>query len=212
VTNSPDTAPDSPAPAGVDERVYLTGALAAARTFHGDPTADGLILKRDETVYLTVAGARRLEERKGPSRWQGGSAGISVPLFRIGSGTVRGHIGQTQGHLIPGEPMITPIDTGTVWFTSQRIIFQGEQTTCDIPLGKAIAYNLNENGSVTVSVSGRAKPLTIWIGNRGRETALLQSTLELVLATANGTRDAYITGLEQALQDLDDRFPEPLIP
>ncbi len=52
-------------------------------------------------------------------------AGVSVPV----GGRVRVRVGQSRGHYVQGTETPTIIDTGTVTFTTQRIVFLGERWT-----------------------------------------------------------------------------------
>jgi len=192
-----------------ETRVILASNVDMMKGYRGHPDAEGLILRKGERVYLSVDGAARLGEKRGPGQWEGGSSGISVPLFKIGGQSVRGRIGQTKGHLIQGELQTVIADTGTLWFTSLRIIFQGTKTTSDVALGKVIAYDTDPvNNALTISVSGRAKPLTVWTNGTPEGAAALVMFLEMCVADINDNWEPLISKYQAELDTFDATYPQ----
>ena len=98
-----------------------------ASTYAGQQTCDGLMLKRGESLHVTVTGASLVEERRGQGHFVAGSAGVSIPIGSLGGHAVRYRVGTTRGHYESAPPVPTAIDTGTVYVTDQRVVFTGSK-------------------------------------------------------------------------------------
>lgn len=102
--------------------------LELAETFNGTSDAE-IMLGRDEalSLFYKVTGASLIEERRGRGTYKGASQRVSIPIGIVHGRSVRYRVGQTRGHYEQGAP--TPIDTGTVFVTNKRVIFQGVKQT-----------------------------------------------------------------------------------
>lgn len=179
--------------------------IETARTFTGT-TADGLLLVPDETVYLQVTDTALVEERRGPGTYVGHSQGISVPVVKLGGRQIRYRVGASKGHYVQGTPTPTAIDTGTTWVTSSRVVFQGARQTRECAFAKLIGVTHDDaEGTTTLSVSNRSKPVTVHYGPSCSET--FEFRLDLALAHFRHRVDDLVAGLEADLAAIDAARP-----
>ena len=191
------------------ERDADAALVTLARTFAGETSAEGLVLKRGEALFATVSSVGLIEERRVGGHWQSGSQGVSIPIGSLGGRTVRYHVGATRGHYVQGTPAPIAIDTGTVFVTDQRVVFTGQSQTRECRFDKLLGYQQGA-GETTLSVSNRQKPTTIHYG-----TALdgwFGFHLELALAHYRGDVDALVAQLTQQLAEVEARKPSPPAP
>jgi hypothetical protein len=110
------------------ERDGYVELLEVAQGYSGS-ACEEVMLGADEAVFYRVTGAALIEERRGQGHYQGRSAGVSIPVGSIAGRSVRYRVGASRGHFVQGAPSPTAIDTGTVYITSKRVIFQGTRQT-----------------------------------------------------------------------------------
>jgi hypothetical protein len=180
-------------------------ALTLAQTYSGEPTTE-LLLHRGEALVAKVTNVGLIEERKGPGHWQGGSSGVSIPVGSLGGHAVRYHVGATRGHYVQGTPHPTAIDTGTVFITNQRLVFTGHAQTRECAFAKLLGYQHAPDGSTTLSVSSRQRPVTIFYGTA--VSGWVQLRLDLALALFRGEVPALVERLQQGLAALDAERPK----
>lgn len=106
--------------ADLEYAVACAEALAEGRSMV--PAQESTIRMRRGEHLLWIGSGGLVEPKRQPGRYQGGSAGVSVP---VGAG-VRVRVGQHRGNFIPGDVQQTVVDRGTVAVTSKRVIFSGE--------------------------------------------------------------------------------------
>ncbi len=188
------------------ERDNQAAALHLAQTFKGEPTTE-LLLHRGEALVAKVTNVGLVEERKGPGHWQGGSSGVSVPVGSLGGHAIRYHVGATRGHYVQGTPHPTAIDTGTVFITNQRLVFTGHAQTRECAFAKLLGYQHDTDGSTTLSVSNRQRPVTIAYGPA--ISGWVDLRLELALALFRDDVPALVQRLQQGLATLDAGKPQP---
>jgi hypothetical protein len=146
------------------QRDGYAGLLELAEAFHGASDAE-IMLGADEALFYKVTGASLIEERRGRGTYKGASQGVSIPIGSVHGRSVRYRVGQTRGHYVQGTPTPTAIDTGTVFITNKRVIFQGAKQTRECLFAKLIGFqHADDEGSTTFSVSNRQKPTTIHYG------------------------------------------------
>jgi hypothetical protein len=185
------------------QRDEYADLLQTARTFNGIG-ASGLILGPSEAVFCQVTGASLIEERRGAGHYQGRSRSVSIP---IGLG-VRYRTGGSRGHYVQGTPAPTAIDTGTVYITNRRVIFQGARQTRECAFAKLIGFQHSDSeGSTTFSVSNRQKPTTIHYGPS--LSASFDFRLDLALAHYNGTVSRLVQQLHSELAAIEASRPMP---
>jgi hypothetical protein len=187
------------------ERNEYAGLLHTAMTFRGTGAND-LMLAPGEVVFYKVTGTSLVEDRRGAGHYQGHSAGFSVPLASIGGHAVRYRVGASKGHYVQGAMKPTAIDTGTVYITNKRVIFQGSRQTRECAFAKLIGFRHDPaQGSTTLSVSNRQKPTTIHYGPK--LSGSFDFRLDLALAHFKGTVDQLVRQLQDELARIDGGRP-----
>ncbi len=175
--------------------------LRLAQGFNGTAAGD-LMLANGEAVFYKVTGAALIEERRIKGRYEGKSAGVSIPVGSIGGRSMRYRVGATQGHYVQGAPTPTAIDTGTVYITNKRVIFQGTKQTRECAFAKLIGFQHSDaGGSTTFSVSNRQKPMTIRYGPK--LSGSFDFRLDLALAHFRGTVSNLVRQLQMEVAQLD---------
>ena len=188
------------------ERDGQAAAVALVQTFAGEPTSE-LLLHRGEALVAKLTNVGLIEERKGPGHWQGRSSGLSVPIGTLGGHAVRYHLGASKGHYVQGTPHPSAIDTGTVFITNQRLVFEGHAQTRECAFAKLLGYQHGADGSTTLSVSNRQRPVTIFYGTA--VSGWVQLRLDLALAHFRGEVPALAQRLQEGLTALDAKQPQP---
>lgn len=164
----------------------------------GGTSTDEIMLGPGEAVFYKITGASLLGERPGQRHWQGGSAGVSIPIGSVGGRAVRYRVGATRGHYVQGAPTVGALDTGTVFVTNRRVIFLGGRQTRECPFGRLLGFHHDDAaGSTTFSLSGSAKPVTVHYG--ARLSAAFDFRLDLALAHFRGTVADLVSQLKQDL-------------
>jgi hypothetical protein len=154
----------------------------------------GLVLARDEGVFIAVEGAALGEERRQAGHYEGGSSGFSVPITG-GRHAVRYRVGTMRGHYVPGPMVLTPIDSGTVVITNKRVIFQGMKQTRECTFSKLIGFQHHDAGGTTFSVSNRQKATVIGYGPEVMAT--FRFRLDLALAHYQDAVKEFVGELEE---------------
>jgi hypothetical protein len=172
-------------------------------------TADTIILGSGEAVFYKVTGASLIEERRGAGHYAGHSQGISIPIAHVAGRPIRYRVGVNKGHFVQGTPTPTAIDTGTVYLTNKRVIFQGTKQTRECAFTKLIGYEGDDgDGSTTFSVSNRQKPTTIHYGPSLSDT--FDFRLDLALAHFRRDVSPLVEQLQAKLAELDAHRPPDL--
>jgi hypothetical protein len=139
-----------------------------------------------------------------PGHWQGGYSGFS---FRIAKG-VRYHVGGTRGSYAQGEEVPTPIDTGTVTVTDQRVVFQGAKQAREWLFSKLLGYQHSASMPWTaLQVSNRQKVSGVLYDKAHAED--FHFTLALALANYRGEVPAFVAHLEAELKEHEATRPAP---
>lgn len=176
--------------------------LSLAQTYSGEPS-DDLILKKGEAVFAYVTEASLIEERRGAGQWQGRSSGVSIP---VGYG-IRYRTGGSRGHFVQGAPMPTAIDTGTVFITNQRVVFQGARQTRECRFDKLVGVKHTDDGATIFSVTNRQKPTVVAYG--ADLSAWFDFRLDLALAHYRDEVPALVARIQQDIAALDAAKPSP---
>ena len=188
------------------ERDEQAAAVTLAQSYAGEPTTE-LVLRPGEAVFAKITNVGLIELRKGAGQWRGRSSGVSIPVGTLGGRTVRYRIGATRGHYVQGTPHPTAVDTGTLFITNQRLVFQGHSQTRECLFSKLVGYEHADDGSTTVSVSNRQRPVTIHYGPKLNGWVRLR--LDLALAHFRHEVPALVDRLEQGLATIDAEKPRP---
>lgn len=128
-------------------------AYDLAKLHQDEGKVPGVMLKKGEIAYLVMHGVGMIEPRRGPTKWVGGSQGVS---FKI-SKNMRYRVGQTRGHVVQGEEKPTVIDTGLGVVTNQRMIFVGSKRTTEWTYSKLLGFSLEGDSMAIFNVSNRQK-------------------------------------------------------
>jgi hypothetical protein len=116
------------------------------------PKNISLAVRKDERALFALYNASLVEYASTGSTFTSTNLGVSVPLF----GRVRGELGGSQGSITKNPDVLTTVDTGTVVYTTQRIIFTGTRLVRDWEFEKVLNLDLGDNGSsVRIAVSNR---------------------------------------------------------
>ncbi len=93
------------------DELALVVQEANARKGGGSST---VVLKNGESVFGAISGVGLIELRKVGGHFEGGSAGISVPIGTIHGRSVRYRVGGFRGHYVQGTPHPQAVDRGTL--------------------------------------------------------------------------------------------------
>ena len=109
-----------------------------AREWTGDPVPSdcGIMGKPGELAYAVLQGASLIEPRRLPGEWHGRNQGVSIPVYK----GVRYRVGGTKGTFQQGAEVPTPIDTGTVLISDQRVVFAGDKASREWLYPKLIGF------------------------------------------------------------------------
>jgi hypothetical protein len=179
--------------------------LQVAHCFTGS-ASDEIMLAGGEAVFYKVTGCSLVEERRGAGHYQGGSTGVSIPIGSLGGRPVRYRVGANRGHYVQGAPTPTAIDTGTVFITNKRVVFQGGKQTRECAFAKLIGFQHDDGGgSKTFSVSNRQKPTTVHYGPN--LSGSFDFRLDLAMAHFKGTVADLVNQLKQDLAQVEAARP-----
>jgi hypothetical protein len=185
-----------------DEAQHLVELATALGTGTNDTE---LILQKDEMLIGSVRNASLIEEREVGAHFVGGAQGVSIPIGSIGGRSVRYRVGGMRGHRVAGVPTPTAIDVGEFFVTDQRLIFEGAKSSKECKLDKLISVHHVEPGEITIAVSNREKPTTIYYGPR--VAAMVDFYIDLALARFHGQGDAFVQHLVAQVASIDARKP-----
>lgn len=158
---------------------------------NGPGASEGLVLKSGEGCYFTYRNSSLIESRKGQGHYAGAYSGFS---FRIAKG-VSYHVGGTRGHYIAGPDQPTRIDTGTMFFTTQRFVFLGGRQNREWAFAKLLGFQHDESAPRTfVQVSNRQK--VSGFDYSPEHGVLLHFVMALCLAAYQG----HLEDLESSMQ------------
>ncbi|GAC1364765.1 MAG: hypothetical protein NVSMB32_07630 [Actinomycetota bacterium] len=167
----------------------LQRCLALIRS--GPGAADGMVLKRGEGCFFTYRNSSLIESRRSQGHYVGGYSGFS---FRIAKG-VQYHVGGTRGHYVAGPDQPARIDSGTLFFTTQRLVFLGTRQNREWAFAKLLGYQHDPSAPRTlVAVSNRQKVSGF---EYSAEHALL---VHFVVALCLAAYQAQLPALEASMQ------------
>jgi hypothetical protein len=174
----------------------------------GPGGADGLVLKAGEGCYFTYTNSNLIESRRAQGHYVGTYSGFS---FQVARG-VRYHVGGTRGHYVPGPDEPTRIDTGTMFFTTQRLVFLGARQNREWAFAKLLGYQHDPAVPRTfVQVSNRQK--VSGFDYSPEHALLLHFMVALCLAAFQGSVGALGASMtEQAQQHAAMKPAPPALP
>ncbi len=134
----------------------LLDALAQGAKAATTPTGgihDGVVLGPSEACLWAGSGAL-VEPRRERGTYQGGYSGMS---FRVAKG-VRYNVGGTRGHYVPGPEVQTPVDSGRIVVSNERVLFIGGKQTREWAFSKLVGIEgSDDEHAVLIHVSNRQK-------------------------------------------------------
>lgn len=178
--------------------------LELAEEFSGEHTHE-IVLGRGEALFFQMNGVSLIEDRVLGGHYEGGYSGLSVPIGRIGGRALRYNLGASRGHYVREPPVPTAIDTGEVFITNRRVIFQGKSQTRECRFSQLIRAQHLDDGSTTLSASHRYRPTRIRYGPELAPAVAFY--LELALAHYSGTVDSFVEELRARLHEIDGERP-----
>lgn len=178
--------------------------LELASEFGGQPT-DEIVLGRGEALFFKMDGVSLIEDRVLGGHYQGGYSGLSIPLGHLGGRALRYNLGASRGHYVQGSPVPSVIDTGELFITNRRVIFQGASQTRECRFAQLIRVQHFDDGSTTLSQANRQRPITIRYGPE--LSSALPFHLDLALAHYRGAAAAFVADLRSTLDEIDGRRP-----
>ena len=185
-----------------DEAQHL---VELASTLGSGTNNTELILQKDEALIGSVPNASLIEEREVGAHFVGGAQGVSIPIGSIGGRSVRYRVGGMRGHRVAGVPTPTAIDVGEFFVTDQRLIFEGAKSSKECRLDKLISVHHVEPGGITIAVSNREKPTTIYYGPQ--VAAMVDFYIDLALARFHGKGETFVQQLVAQVAAIDARKP-----
>ena len=185
-----------------DEAQHL---VELATTLGAGTNNTELILQKDEALIGSVPNASLIEEREVGAHFVGGAQGVSIPIGSIGGRSVRYRVGGMRGHRVAGVPTPTAIDVGEFFVTDQRLIFEGAKSSKECRLDKLISVHHVEPGEITIAVSNREKPTTIYYGPQ--VAAMVDFYIDLALARFHGKGETFVQQLVAQVAAIDARKP-----
>jgi hypothetical protein len=131
-------------------------ALEVDKLANGEFNDEGFVFitKKGEEVVIHLNNILLKEYRSNGSSYSGGYGGVS---FRVAKG-VRANVGGMQGQSTKNPEESTPLDTGAVTFTNQRIVFAGHNMVREWDLEKIVNMSADDNGvNLEIAVSNRER-------------------------------------------------------
>jgi hypothetical protein len=191
----------------VEQGAWYKELIQTTQAFKGVNYPE-LVLGPGEAVFYKVTGAALIEDRRGAGHYEGRSSGISVPIGSIGGHSVRYRVGASRGHYVQGTPTPAAVDTGTVYITNKRVIFQGRKQTRECAFAKPIGFQHDAAaGRTAFSVSNRQKPTTVHYGPQ--LSGAFQFRLDLALAHCRGSVSELLQQLTREANALLAARPLP---
>jgi hypothetical protein len=142
------------------------------RVSQGDlPAVDVPIRLRDGELCAMYLPAHHYEMRRKGRAVRYGGVGASVKII----GSLRYRSGYMNRDYITQDVM-TYIDSGTLYLTDQRLLFNGNNKTTNVPLNKIINYTLYDDGLVVEKDSGKNQIYKLEY-DRGMFSAILDGLL-----------------------------------
>jgi hypothetical protein len=110
-------------------------------------------------------------------------------------------------HRFENAPVPTAIDTGTLFVTNQRVVFQGGRQIRECRFDKMVAIHHTPDGTTVFSVSNRQKPTTVAYGTE--IAGWFEFRLELALAHYRNDVPTLFAQLREHLAAVDAEKPSP---
>lgn len=136
----------------LDSLEKLITVFTAAQ--NGEDSVPNTMMQKSGEHTLWSAPAIFHETGRQPSRYVGGSTGVSVPI----GGGVRFKVGAQRGTLVPGAELQMDKDQGIAMLTTERLVFVGPLKTQEWDFDKLLMLSTTEDESdYFINVSNRQK-------------------------------------------------------
>lgn len=166
---------------------------------NGDDSVANTLMQKPGEIALWTAHAIFHETGRTPTRFVGGSSGVSIPI----GGGIRFRVGAMQGIAVPGDAFQMDKDNGVVMLTTERLVFAGPVQTQEWNFDKLLMLSTTPDESdYFISVSNRKttsgvrfKPEIGREFNRflGSATAAHESGFEPLLKELESLKEKAIT-------------------
>jgi hypothetical protein len=124
---------------------------------------------------------------------------------------MRYRIGSTQGHVVAGQQVQTPVDHGVCVITGLRVAFAGSKSTREWLWAKCVAVDHADDGAYTIiGVSNRQK--ASGVGYTEAAATEIRFRFDLALAVATGTTDELVADLQVDLDMVQRNLGLPTAP
>jgi Protein of unknown function (DUF2510) len=179
------------------DRARIASFLYRARTFNGtgpeDPTLT-ITLRPGERALLVATGTFLVEPRRVLAHWAGTSGGFSFHVPQQAAQSQAGHAG-------PGGDL-TPVDTGDLTFTDQRIVFAGSRQSREWEYSALLGFHHTDQPPWTgMAVSGqdRVSGFRYDEGQAGE----IRFAIVLGLTRFHDALESLIADLQEQLDEFD---------
>ncbi|CAB4877302.1 MAG: hypothetical protein F2787_07040 [Actinobacteria bacterium] len=167
-----------------------------------DAAENNLVSKPGEFVLWHGQGLFH-EAGKTPGHYEGGSQGFSMPIF----GGIRYRVGAMRGTFIPGDEVQMDKDSGEVYITTERLIFNGGINSKEWDFNKWTGAQCDPTEtSYLFHVSNRQKTAGLTFDSEtGRE---FNRFLAQALQCAEGSPTTVLAELKDVAKDLAENEPK----
>lgn len=162
----------------------------------GEDSVPNTLMQKPGEIALWTGRAVFHETGRTPTRYVGGSSGVSIPL----GGGVRFRVGAMQGTAVPGEAFQMDKDQGVVMLTTERLVFAGPVQTQEWNFDKLLMLSTTPDESdYFISVSNRKTTSGVrFIPEVGRE-------FNRFLGSATAAHETGISPLLEELENLKEK-------
>lgn len=173
----------------------------------GDEPEDHQLVQKSGELVLWSGNAIFHETGRTPSRYVGGSRGVSIPVVA----GIRVRVGQFSGTVVPGDEMQMDKDEGMVKLTNQRLIFVGTTSSNEWAFSKMLSAAKNEeNNDFLIAVSNRKKMSGLRFSN---EVGPIFSRLfAMALFSYEKGVPATVKAIKTEIEQNQDEKPKLLLP
>ncbi|HYA69492.1 MAG TPA: hypothetical protein VED63_12240, partial [Acidimicrobiales bacterium] len=187
---------------------FLNRAQHAQGSTNADDASIPVALRADEHALLVLQGVELIEPRRMPGHWVGASNGFT---FHVARREDPGE-GKGTGHVVEGESVATPIDTGSVTVTDRRVVFTGAREAREWDFEHTVGFhNYDAPPWTALPVAGRDKISGVRYPQEASEG--FRFALALGMARARGNAGSLIADLNEQLARLESERPgQPSLP
>jgi len=159
----------------------------------GDDSVPNTLMQKPGEIALWTGRAVFHETGRTPTRYVGGSSGVSIPI----GGGVRFRVGAMQGTAVPGDAFQMDKDQGVVMLTTERLVFAGPVQTQEWNFDKLLMLSTTPDESdYFISVSNRKTTSGVrFMPEVGRE-------FNRFLGSATASHESGIAPLLEELESL----------